>query len=500
MRLRRHVLRGQDDEETMTSNFLFGLKPELENRLAVGNYESLTELVEKAVNVEIGLKTEKAASKKFKQHQVGKYGGNQRSFKGKDKEKKLGGPSRRSLFTGKCFYYGKTGHKSSECFGKKPGSFQSNSYNSTCYTCGKKGHISTQCTPGESDRGPGHGDSRAPTPVWCNSEGMAGVPYVTSRKDHSARRTVGAGVDLTSFAKDSWQEGEGVKEDMIGCWVQKESQEEEDWDMNPREGYKHWCTPTKDPVKKMRRPETDDSESSVQGPRPIRRNNPIEPEVHDQTQQGEGMENTLKMLHDVIARSLQQPQVQPQPLMLPQPSVSTPILPLITAMKNMKTPHFEGESKKNMAVYYLDKDAAEWWESRDRQVGHLVTTWEAFKNEFERKYFTPESKRRLQSQFANLVQGDKTVREYESEFMRLRRHVLRGQDDVETMISNFMFGLKPELENRLAVGNHESLTELVEKAVNVEIRLKAEKAIRKVNREGQVDDLCSQENALTVAR
>ncbi|KAG2271726.1 hypothetical protein Bca52824_066281 [Brassica carinata] len=77
MRLRRHVLRGQDDEETMISNFMFGLKPELENRLAVGNYESLTELVEKDVNVEIGLEAEKAASKKSKQHQEGKYGGNQ---------------------------------------------------------------------------------------------------------------------------------------------------------------------------------------------------------------------------------------------------------------------------------------------------------------------------------------------------------------------------------------------------------------------------------------
>ncbi|XP_048622201.1 uncharacterized protein LOC106379941 isoform X1 [Brassica napus] len=222
------------------------------------------------------------------------------------------------------------------------------------------------------------------------------------------------------------------------------------------------------------------------------------------------MEHTLKMLHDVIARSLQQPQMQPQPLVPPQPSVSTPMLPLITAMKNMKTPHFEGgtdpfqadqwlrtmeknfetltcseESKKKMAVYYLDKDAAEWWESRDHQVGHLVTTWVAFKQEFECKYFTPESKRRLQRQFANLVQGDNTVREYESEFMRLRRHVLRGQDDEETMIYNFMFGLKPELENRLAVENYESLTELVEKAVNVEIGLEAEKAATKKSKQHQ---------------
>ncbi|KAF3593581.1 hypothetical protein DY000_02020474 [Brassica cretica] len=58
-----------------------------------------------------------------------------------------------------------------------------------------------------------------------------------------------------------------------------------------------------------KRPETSDSGSSVQGPRPIRRNNPIEPEVHDQPQQGVGMEHTLKMIHDVIARSLQQPQI-----------------------------------------------------------------------------------------------------------------------------------------------------------------------------------------------
>ncbi|KAF3530044.1 hypothetical protein DY000_02039977 [Brassica cretica] len=48
------------------------------------------------------------------------------------------------------------------------------------------------------------------------------------------------------------------------------------------------------------------------------------------------------MLHDVIARSLQQPQVQPLRVMPPQPTVATPMLPLITAMKNMKTPHFEG--------------------------------------------------------------------------------------------------------------------------------------------------------------
>ncbi|KAF2557377.1 hypothetical protein F2Q68_00014178 [Brassica cretica] len=101
------------------------------------------------------------------------------------------------------------------------------------------------------------------------------------------------------------------------------------------------------------RPETDDSESSVQGPGPIRRNNPIEPEAPNQPQQGLRIEHTLKMLHDVIARSLQQPQVQPQPLLPPQPTVATPMLPLITAMKNMKTPHFEGETDPFQANQWL---------------------------------------------------------------------------------------------------------------------------------------------------
>ncbi|KAF3612094.1 hypothetical protein DY000_02046803 [Brassica cretica] len=309
-------------------------------------------------------------------------------------------------------------------------------------------------------------------------------PSATSRKDHSARGTVGAGVDWTSFAKYSFSRymnmarrgrSEGGQDWMMGTervsrrrGLGYESEGRmarrgrsdggQDWmlgiDRVSRRrglGYefegrcKHWCTPTKDPVKKTGRPQTGDSESSVQGPRPVRRNIPIEPEVHDQPQRG----------------------VQPQPLMPPQPTVATPMLPLITAMKNMKTPHFEGGTDPVQADQWL------------RTMEKNFETLASFKQEFERKYFTHESKRRLQRQFANLVQGDKTVRKHESEFMLLRRHLLRGQDDEEAMISNFLFGLKPELENKLAVGTYESLTELVEKAVNVEIILEDEKAASK---------------------
>ncbi|XP_056855666.1 uncharacterized protein LOC130505079 [Raphanus sativus] len=97
--------------------------------------------------------------------------------------------------------------------------------------------------------------------------------------------------------------------------------------------------------------------------------------------------------------------------------------------------------------------------------------------EFERKYFTPEAKHQLERKFMNLVQGDRPVRDYDSEFTRLRRHVFDGREDEGTMIRNFMYGLKPELGSRLAGSNFSNLSDLVEKAVNVETVLEAERKV-----------------------
>ncbi|XP_013723761.2 uncharacterized protein LOC106427587 [Brassica napus] len=128
--------------------------------------------------------------------------------------------------------------------------------------------------------------------------------------------------------------------------------------------------------------------------------------------------------------------------------------------KNFEAMECLEEYKKKIDVYYLQGDA---------------TGWESFKGEFERKYFPPEPKHRLERQFMNFVQGDMPVRSYESEFTRLRRHVFDGHEDEATMIRNFMYGLKPELGSHLAGSNFSSLSEIVEKAVNVETVLEAER-------------------------
>lgn len=209
--------------------------------------------------------------------------------------------------------------------------------------------------------------------------------------------------------------------------------------------------------------------------------------------QDQGAENTLKLLHDVMTQALSNRSTQTH-----TPEVSK----LLSTMKNIGSYKFKGgsdpiealkwitmmeknfeamecpeEYKKKIAVYYLEGDATGWWDSIDRQRGHTITSWESFKEEFERKYFPPEAKHRLERQFMNLVQGDRPVRSYDSEFTRLRRHVFDGREDEGTMIRNFMYGLKPELGSRLAGSNFSSLSDLVEKAVNVEAVLDAEKKV-----------------------
>ncbi|KAF2609695.1 hypothetical protein F2Q70_00010419 [Brassica cretica] len=207
--------------------------------------------------------------------------------------------------------------------------------------------------------------------------------------------------------------------------------------------------------------------------------------------QDQRAENTLKLLHDVMTEALGNQGMRTQP-----PEVSK----LLSTMKNIGSYKFKGgfvpieagkwitmmeknfeamecpeKYQKKIKVYYLESDATRWWDIIDRQRGHTITSWESFKGEFERKYFPPEAKHRLERQFMNLVQGDRPVRSYESEFTRLRRHVFDGREDEATMIRSFMYGLKPELGSRLAGSNFSSLSDLVEKAVNVETVLEAER-------------------------
>ncbi|CAL9224973.1 unnamed protein product, partial [Arabidopsis halleri] len=58
--------------------------------------------------------------------------------------------------------------------------------------------------------------------------------------------------------------------------------------------------------------------------------------------------------------------------------------------KNFSVTRCPEEYKKNIFVYYLKKDAANWWTNLEKQFGDKEPTWEDFRREFEKKYFLQE--------------------------------------------------------------------------------------------------------------
>ncbi|CAA7047612.1 unnamed protein product [Microthlaspi erraticum] len=117
--------------------------------------------------------------------------------------------------------------------------------------------------------------------------------------------------------------------------------------------------------------------------------------------------------------------------------------------KNFAATRCPPEFKKDVAIYYLEKEALDWWNSLDRQTYHTIFTWESFQEEFKRKYFPPEARDRMEQAFVALTQGNRSVREYEAEFIKLQKYVTYGYGDERTMVRKFLQGLKPEIGGRL---------------------------------------------------
>ncbi|KAL0826842.1 hypothetical protein Bca101_050519 [Brassica carinata] len=131
-------------------------------------------------------------------------------------------------------------------------------------------------------------------------------------------------------------------------------------------------------------------------------------------------------------------------------------------MKNLGTKHYKGgtdpfeadawlhnleqnfaatrcpeEFKKDVAVYYLEKDAISWWLCVERNFGDF-----------------------------DLSSADFCTA-YEAEFTCLRKYVHYGQEDEMIIIRKFLRGLNPSIRSRLEAVEFHRLADLVERAVNV---------------------------------
>ena len=116
------------------------------------------------------------------------------------------------------------------------------------------------------------------------------------------------------------------------------------------------------------------------------------------------------------------------------------------------------------AISLLRDEAYQWWLTvRDGTPTDSVT-WELFKTAFKGKYVGASYVDARRKKFLNLVQGSKSVAEYESEFLRLSRYASGIVATEYERSVRFEDGLRDELRVLIAPQRERNFAALVEKA------------------------------------
>ncbi|KAA3470461.1 1-phosphatidylinositol-4,5-bisphosphate phosphodiesterase beta-2 [Gossypium australe] len=122
------------------------------------------------------------------------------------------------------------------------------------------------------------------------------------------------------------------------------------------------------------------------------------------------------------------------------------------------------EQKLKGAVSLLRDEAYQWWLTVREGTQADCMTWDFFKAFFQGKYVGASYVDARSKEFLNLVQGNKSVAEYEAEFLRLSRYA-RGivATDYERCVW-FEDGLRDELRVLIALQQERNFATLIEKA------------------------------------
>jgi hypothetical protein len=135
------------------------------------------------------------------------------------------------------------------------------------------------------------------------------------------------------------------------------------------------------------------------------------------------------------------------------------------------------EEKVTLATFKLQGGAFDWWDAHKKkyEAGFLIT-WKIFKDDFYKKYFPASVQRKMEKEFLQLKQGQKTVAEYEIEFSRLARYASIYVQNDEVKARGFEEGLKQSIKARVKVFELKSFREVANKALAVEQAYTGERA------------------------
>ncbi|XP_020681782.1 uncharacterized protein LOC110099088, partial [Dendrobium catenatum] len=151
----------------------------------------------------------------------------------------------------------------------------------------------------------------------------------------------------------------------------------------------------------------------------------------------------------------------------------------------LKPPRFEGAVEPRAAEEWLRRlerllmgcKAEHWWECQQaaRFQGRLnsLITWDEFTEVFRDWFVPPSARQQMQETFLRLVQGSKTVMQYEAEFTALARYAPQLVSTSAERCYRFLRGLRDSLRQPLVPFHISDFSELVERARLIENDLMA---------------------------
>ena len=135
-----------------------------------------------------------------------------------------------------------------------------------------------------------------------------------------------------------------------------------------------------------------------------------------------------------------------------------------------KVLRYQDERKISFGEFQLEGLAKAWWrvvEERWEQEGKQ-RTWNAFLEEFRKKFIPLIIRERKEEEFIYLKQRTLTVTQYEIQFTKLSRYAPEMVNTDKKRKQRFLQGLKVEIQDALVTAIVETYAEIVELAQRVE--------------------------------
>ncbi|XP_016737863.1 uncharacterized protein [Gossypium hirsutum] len=119
-------------------------------------------------------------------------------------------------------------------------------------------------------------------------------------------------------------------------------------------------------------------------------------------------------------------------------------------------------------VSLLKDSVYRWWKTISSVTPRESITWEFFQAEFKKKYISQRFLDQKRKELLELKQGNRTVSEYEREFIRLSQYAKKWVETEAEMCKCFEEGLNEEIKLLIWILEIRELVALVDRAKKVE--------------------------------